>query len=85
MTGLDKGEMFRDLSPDEPEAGVRAAPTGKKDDYRPVIPVPEDAPAPDWDKLRPQEAIGDPVKIWTYHYGGRRRCLLCGAVAAQGS
>ena len=40
MTGLDKGEMFRDLSPDEPEAGERAAPTGKKDDYRPVIPVP---------------------------------------------
>ena len=36
-------------------------------DYRPVIPVPPDAPAPDWDKLRPQEAIGDPVKIWTYH------------------
>ena len=35
-------------------------------DYRPVIPVPPDAPAPDWDKLRPQEATGDPVKIWTY-------------------
>ena len=35
-------------------------------DYRPVSPVPPDAPAPDWDKLRPQEAIGDPVKISTY-------------------
>ena len=36
-------------------------------DYRPVIPVPPDAPAPDWGKLRPREATGDPVKIWTYH------------------
>ena len=36
-------------------------------DYRPVIPVPPDAPAPDWRKLRPKEATRDPVKIWTYH------------------
>ena len=67
MTGLDTGEMFRDLSPDWPQAGARVAPAGKRNDYRPVIPVPPDAPNPDWGKLRPKEATGDPVKTWTYH------------------
>ena len=56
----------------------RAAPTSKKDDYRPVIPVPEDAPAPDWRKLQPKEATGDPVETWPYHTAaggvGKRRC-----------
>ena len=66
MTGLDKGEMFRPQSPDWHQAGACLAPAGKRDDYRPVIPVPPDAPNPDWRALRPPEAISDPVTTWVY-------------------
>ena len=66
MTDDGKGDMFRPLSPEERQAGGRVAPNGKKDDYRPVVPVPKDAPDPDWDKLRPKEATGDPL-IYTYY------------------
>ena len=66
MTGLDKGEMFRPQSPDWPQAGACLAPAGKRDDYRPVIPVPPDLPDPDWQALRPPEAIDDPVATWVY-------------------
>ena len=84
MTGLDKGEMFRDLSPDWPQAGARVAPAGKTNDYRPVIPVPPDAPNPNWRKLRPKEATGRSGEDLDLPYGGRRPCLLCGLVEAQG-
>ena len=67
MTDFDKGKMFHRLSPDERQAGEHGAPAGEKDDYTPVIPVPKDAPAPDWNKLRPTEATGDPVWTWPYH------------------
>ena len=70
MTDFDKGKMFHRLSPDERQAGEHGAPAGEKDDYTPVIPVPKDAPAPDWNKLRPTEATGDPVWIWPYHTVG---------------
>ena len=67
MTDFDKGKMFHRLSPDERQAGEHGAPAGEKDDYTPVIPVPKDAPAPDWNKLRPTKATGDPVWTWPYH------------------
>ena len=67
MTDFDKGDMFHRLSPDDRRAGEHAVRAGEKDDYTPVIPVPKDAPAPDWNKLRPKEAIGDPVRTWRYH------------------
>ncbi len=67
MTDFGKGKMFHRLSPDDRRAGEHAVRAGEKDDYTPVIPVPKDAPAPDWNKLRPKEAIGDPVGTWRYH------------------
>ena len=67
MTDFDKGKMFLRLSPDDRRAGEHAVRAGEKDYYTPVIPVPEDAPARDWNKLRPKEAIGDPVRTWRYH------------------
>ena len=81
MTGLDKGEMFRDLSPDEPEARERAAPTGKKDDYRPVIPVPSDAPDPDWGAF-----LNDCIltSTWTYQVEGGGTAFLLARVIRNG-
>ena len=67
MTDFDKGKMFHRLSPDDHRAGRHGARPGEKDDYTPVIPVPKDVPAPDWNKLRPPEATGDPVRTWRYH------------------
>ena len=67
MTDFNKGKMFLRLSPDDRRAGEHGAPAGEKDDYTPVIPVPKDAPAPDWNKLRPTKATGDPVWTWPYH------------------
>ena len=67
MTDFDKGKMFLRLSPDDLRAGEHGARAGEKDDYTPVIPVPKDAPAPDWNKLRPTDATGDPVRTWRYH------------------
>ena len=67
MSGEDDGDgMFDPLSPEERRAGERAAPVGRKDEYTPVTPVPDDAPDPDWNKLRPPDAVGDPVGIWPY-------------------
>ena len=66
MTDSGEGGMFDPLSPEERRAGEHVAPAGRKDDYTPVIPVPEDAPDPDWRKLRPKEAKGDPEHVWTY-------------------
>ena len=67
MTDFNKGKMFLRLSPDDRRAGEHGARAGEKDDYTPVIPVPKDAPAPDWNKLRPTKATGDPVWTWPYH------------------
>ena len=81
MTGLDKGEMFRDLSPDEPEAGERAAPTGKKDVYRPVIPVPSDAPDPDWGAFLNGCILTSP---WTYQVDDGGTAVLLARVIRNG-
>ena len=59
MTDFDKGKMFLRLSPDDLRAGEHGARAGEKDDYTPVIPVPKDAPDPDWHKLRPTEATAN--------------------------
>ena len=66
MTDDGTGDMFRPLSPEERRAGEHIAFQANTDDYKPVVPVPENTPDPDWDKLRPKEATGDPLK-YTYY------------------
>ena len=68
MSGVvnDPKGMFAPLRDDELRASERAAPADKKEDSRPIIPVPVDAPEPDWSRLLPVDAVGDPVGIWTY-------------------
>ena len=66
MTGDGRGDMLEPLSTEERWLGEHAASNGNKDDYKPEVPVPEDAPDPDWTKLRPKEATGDP-SIYRYH------------------
>ena len=58
--------MFGPLNEDELREAERAAPTSKDVDPRPIVPAPADAPDPDWRRLRPLKAKGDPVGTWTY-------------------
>ena len=58
--------MFGPLNEDELREAERAAPTSKDADPRPIVPAPADAPDPDWRRLRPLKAKGDPVGTWTY-------------------
>ena len=66
MTDAGGKGMFDPLSPEERRAGEHAASQANTDDYKPIVPVPDNVPDPDWDKLRPKEATGDPL-ISTYH------------------
>ena len=58
--------MFEPFTDDELQAAQRAAPVDTDGKPEPIIPVPVDAPEPDWSQLRPPEATGDPVGTWTY-------------------
>ena len=59
--------MFEPFTDDELQGAERVAFIDKSEDLRPIIPVPVDAPEPDWSELRPAEAMGEPVKTWLYH------------------
>lgn len=61
------GDMFRPLRDAELQAAERAAPVDRNEKPKPIVPVPTDAPTPDWPRLRPEEAASEPVKIWPYH------------------
>ena len=69
MSGVvnDRNGMFAPLSDSELREAERAMPTGKGEEPEPIIPAPADAPEVDWSRLRPKNAIGDPVKVWLYH------------------
>ena len=58
--------MFEPFTDDELQAAERVAFIDKSGDLQPIVPVPADAPEPDWSQLRPEGAIGDPVRTWTY-------------------
>ena len=58
--------MFGPLNEDELREAERTAPASKDADPRPIVPAPADAPDPDWRRLRPLKAKGDPVGTWTY-------------------
>ena len=58
--------MFEPLSDDELRQSERPAPVDRNEKPEPIIPVPVDAPAPDWCQVRPKEAVGEPVGTWTY-------------------
>lgn len=66
MSSLSNG-MFEPLTDVEFWVAECATSNGKGEEPEPIIPVPVDAPEPDWWELRPAEAVGEPVKIWLYH------------------
>ena len=63
--------MFEPFTDDELQAAERVAFVDKGGDLQPIVPVPVDAPEPDWSQLRPAEAMGEPVKVWLYHMADR--------------
>ena len=58
--------MFAPLSDRERRAAESGTSGSESDDPAPIIPVPIDAPDPDWSWLRPTEAKGEPVGTWIY-------------------
>ena len=66
--GVDNRDgLFKPLSDAEFCEADRAVTAGNGEDLRPAVPVPADAPTPDWHRLRPKEAMGEPEGIWPYH------------------
>ena len=68
MSGVvnDCNGMFAPLSDAELREAERATPVDRNEKPEPLVPVPTDAPSPDWAGLRPEEAVGEPVGTWTY-------------------
>ena len=66
MNDDDRDEMYKPLSPEELKAGEQNTSDDSGVAYEPLVPVPETAPTPEWNKLRPKEATGDPL-IYPYH------------------
>ena len=59
--------MFEPLTDGE---GSAAAKADMDSGPPPIVPVPADAPQPNWPSLRPKEATTDaPTETWTYHTG----------------
>ena len=59
--------MFEPLTDGE---GSAAAKADMDSGPSPIVPVPADAPQPNWPSLRPKEATTDaPTETWTYHTG----------------
>ena len=58
--------MFARLSDRERRAAESGTSGSESDDPAPIIPVPIDAPDPDWSWLRPPKAKGEPVGTWIY-------------------
>ena len=66
--GVDNCDgLFKPLSDAEFCEADRAVTASNGEDLRPAVPVPADAPTPDWHRLRPKEAVGEPEGIWPYH------------------
>lgn len=81
MTGSSKHDPFKRLSDEE------RATTGKdgrgsegraRDEPTPIIPIPDDAPEPDWFRIATQldDAEGKPDHVWTYYDVHGRRTFL---------
>ena len=59
--------MFEPLTDGE---GSAAAKADMDSGPPPIVPVPAEAPQPNWPSLRPKEATTDaPPETWTYHTG----------------
>ena len=62
--GVDNRDgLFKPLSDAEFCEADRGVTASKGDHLRPAVPVPADAPTPDWHRLRPKEAMGEPEGI----------------------
>ncbi len=59
------GGMFDPLN-DGDHAAVTATGRPNADEIHVVIPIPDDAPEPNWPTLSPAEVEGNQVKVWTY-------------------
>ena len=59
----DRDGMFNPLSDAEFCEGERAVPASKGENLRPTVPVPAAASTPDWRRLRPKDAMGEPEGI----------------------
>ena len=77
--------MFGPLNEDELREAERTAPASKDADPRPIVPAPADAPDPDWRRLRPLKAKGDPVGTWTYLTADGADAFPCGPLEERGS
>ena len=65
MTVPSEG-MFRPLNDAECREAERPQRAGKGEGPQPIIPVPAHAPMPDWRRLRPKGAVGEPSGHWVY-------------------
>ena len=53
--------MFEPFTVDELQAAERATPVDRNEKPEPLVPVPTDAPSPDWTRLRPKKTKGEPM------------------------
>ena len=58
--------MFEPFTVDELQAAERATPVDRNEKPEPLVPVPTDAPSPDWTRLRPKKTKGEPMGTWAY-------------------
>ncbi len=69
------GRMFTPLS-DSARTSATEAGRSDADECLLAIPVPNDVPEPNWSKLRPTDADGDPTNVWTYRTPNGSRAFL---------
>lgn len=62
----DREGMFEPFSDAELSKAKRAAPVGMGEKPGPIVPASVNAPDPDWRRLRPPKAKGEPVGTWIY-------------------
>ena len=65
MTGPSDA-MFAPLRDAELRVSEHVAPVDKSEASQPIVPVPIDVHDPDWHRLCPPDAKGNPVGTWTY-------------------
>ena len=66
----DRPGMFEPLSDDERGRGSQDSNSDAEGIHEPIIPAPDEAPEPNWERLTPKsirDAGGTFVKSWTYH------------------
>jgi len=61
--------MFEPFTDDELQAAKRVAFIDKSGNLQPIVPVPADAPEPDWSQLRPEGSGGRTMGA-RYHDSG---------------